>query len=812
MILKYISIALISLFICNTSYTQSFLPCLQQSEYQSNWQCIGPFNAPNQTMHQHFGAINAISVNPDNENEIFVGAYSAGLFHTINKGKSWECMTDNFIYPVIGVNAIWIDYSKKPYTILLATGCKTVCDGADFGILKSTDGGLHWSNHYKEEPDLFVSTIFKKIQYDKVNHVFYATGNQVIIRSFDEGNHWEPIFSLKQIPSVIAKKDFEINSLIISDDGQALYFTTKANVEIDPLTNKPLIESDLIKIQHPYKILDNIRYEKMTSQITEIEQDDQKTLALKVIKTADHQLIIDRTFVGTRLRKIYTYDIASQQVTAITTPNYKSLQADIYWRAGLIVNPTNRKYMYLAGNILYRSTDSGHTFKPLYDYSFGENNIPHADIRSINIYHFSEDGLNDIIYLGTDGGLSYSNNSGKSFVNLNGESLPITQFYGLGISPFTGTISAGSQDNSIMSYLPKTREWIIAITGDGYDVEYNKRIPNEAYGQYNARIMMKTTNDIAPFNVWMNINEKERAYNKKTLATDLNGNLYFAEDHFNILRKGATSWETTRFDEAHEALAFAVSCSDTSVIYLSKCWHSLYKSTDGGKTFKNISDQVLIDGHLKSNTRIHAICIAPDNPNKVWISLGYLGDYKDPCKQTNRVLLSEDGGITWSDYSMGLPVYNVSDIVFLEGTKEALFASTIEGIFFRENSQEPWKLFSTHLPKCIIPEMQISYCRGKLIAATYGRGLWETDLPDVKYNAPKIIKGNISWEVEDNEALYMTSDIELNKKAILTINAPVHIAKGKTIWVKNKNQIVMGKKGKLLNECGESWNGIKIKK
>lgn len=41
----------------------------------------------------------------------------------------------------------------------------------------------------------------------------------------------------------------------------------------------------------------------MTSQITEIEQDDQKTLALKVIKTADHQLIIDRTFVGTRLRK-----------------------------------------------------------------------------------------------------------------------------------------------------------------------------------------------------------------------------------------------------------------------------------------------------------------------------------------------------------------------------------------------------------------------------------------------------------------------------------------------------------------------------
>lgn len=70
------------------------------------------------------------------------------------------------------------------------------------------------------------------------------------------------LFFIKTNSLSDCKKDFEINSLIISDDGQALYFTTKANVEIDPLTNKPLIESDLIKIQHPYKILDNIRYEK----------------------------------------------------------------------------------------------------------------------------------------------------------------------------------------------------------------------------------------------------------------------------------------------------------------------------------------------------------------------------------------------------------------------------------------------------------------------------------------------------------------------------------------------------------------------
>ncbi|MBK8145133.1 MAG: hypothetical protein IPK62_09120 [Bacteroidetes bacterium] len=36
------------------------------------------------------GAISAISVNPMDPMEIFVGANSAGLFHTSNRGLSWN--------------------------------------------------------------------------------------------------------------------------------------------------------------------------------------------------------------------------------------------------------------------------------------------------------------------------------------------------------------------------------------------------------------------------------------------------------------------------------------------------------------------------------------------------------------------------------------------------------------------------------------------------------------------------------------------------------------------------------------------------
>lgn len=218
---------LFALLMAVNSQAQNHLPCLQQSEYQSNWKYVGPFNSYDKTENQHFGAISAISVNPNDPMEIFVGANSAGLFHTKNRGTSWECLTDNFIYPIIGVNDIWIDYNKNPYTILISTGAKTVCDIADFAMLLSKDGGQTWTNHFKEDSTLFVSMSMNKILRDSVRNTFYAFGTRNIIRSKDQGESWEEIFSQAQVPSVISRKEYEIVSFDINRDGTELYFTLR---------------------------------------------------------------------------------------------------------------------------------------------------------------------------------------------------------------------------------------------------------------------------------------------------------------------------------------------------------------------------------------------------------------------------------------------------------------------------------------------------------------------------------------------------------------------------------------------------------
>jgi hypothetical protein len=108
--------------------------------------------------------------------------------------------------------------------------------------------------------------------------------------------------------------------------------------------------------------------------------------------------------------------------------------------------------------------------------------------------------------------------------------------------------------------------------------------------------------------------------------------------------------------------------------------------------------------------------------------------------------------------------------------------------------------------------LNINYCRGKLIAATYGRGLWETDLPSINYSNPIVIKKNTVFETSlPTEAMPISTDIIIKKNKTLTINCAVHMAKGKSIWLKNINQLVLGTNGRILNECGEKWNDIKIK-
>jgi hypothetical protein len=96
---------------------------------------------------------------------------------------------------------------------------------------------------------------------------------------------------------------------------------------------------------------------------------------------------------------------------------------------------------------------------------------------------------------------------------------------------------------------------------------------------------------------------------------------------------------------------------------------------------------------------------------------------------SNGVWTSQDAGETWTDMSDGLPAgLPVQAIVYQNGGPDALYAGTSVGVYYRDNTMAGWVPFMDGLPNVEIAELEISYCAGKIRAATYGRGVWESDL------------------------------------------------------------------------------------
>ncbi|MEZ5046949.1 MAG: hypothetical protein R2831_08150 [Chitinophagaceae bacterium] len=794
------------------SNAQKVSSCLQINQ-DVQWDYLGPTNTEEEIGNQYQGALKCVSVNPNNSSEIFIGSFTGGLFHTIDRGQHWSCLTDAIDYPIIGVNDLIVDYSKKPYTITIATGASEIWfDFPTLGIFRSYDGGLTWKNSLPIEDE-------KSILYEEVQHfslsadssLWFAHTPKDILYSQDDGEHWSKLFSIKLYPDFYENNDYKINSILYNEITKSLYFTTLTHDTKIANKNSYKNECDIIRITN---FESNPEINKITTQVKKSDDamTQTNTSVFKLVGFNKTQGIIQRSYQNSSHTNFYTLDFATEQITHVIQQRGSAVsQESIFWRHGLCVNPANPAIVYFAGNLLYKSLDSGKTFRAMYSYSYGANHVPHADIRYMQISKASKNGEHDELYLCTDGGLSYSKNGGESFVSLNGQSLSITQFYGLGSSPFSGIISAGAQDNSIMSYDPKIKKWYFENQGDGYDVAYSQTTPGWAIGQYNFLTNQYTFNDKVPFTKSSNLSVSHKGVNTSNLYAHHEGHFYFADNKVNILYRDSSRWITSQTVFEHDILAMAVAPTNSQLIYISGLWSGLAKSSDGGRTFEHFPKNILVDGQSTELNRIHSICISPYNENEVWLGFGYMSNYNSFCHSGLRIIYSSDGGKTWTNQSAGLSPFAIADIKYIEGSSGSLLAASPMGIFFKENEFTPWVLWGNNLPKSIITEIDINYCRGKIIVSSYGRGLWESDLPLIKKPKQILIKKNTTYRLSKKiDEMTCHEDIKIKNCKTLTIDCVLHMAKGKKIYVKDKNQVVLTERGKIVNECGENWGGIVV--
>ncbi|MEO5581873.1 MAG: hypothetical protein ABIR66_04230, partial [Saprospiraceae bacterium] len=160
---------------------------------------------------------------------------------------------------------------------------------------------------------------------------------------------------------------------------------------------------------------------------------------------------------------------------------------------------------------------------------------------------------------------------------------------------------------------------------------------------------------------------------------------------------------------------------------------------------------------ISATTFISSMAVNPANRNEVWATIsGYQSGVK--------VFRTTDAGVTWTNLSLSLPNIPIYSIVFANNSNNptgAVYVGSEIGVFYTDDGIPDWVPFTNRLPHVPVTDLQLNYSNGTLKAATYGRGIWQTDLyatcPSLVLVDYDINQGQYNFE--SSNVLYAYKDI-----------------------------------------------------
>lgn len=649
--------------------TRDVRPVNNARMQSTNWTYVGPDVVP--ANGGGAGRVNVLRFNPVDNNILYLGSASGGLWKSIDGGSTWTAL-DDFL-TALSVADIAIN-PRYPDSIYVATG-----DGygyevnGDFwggtysaGILVSPDGGVTWNPTgiaFTQDQNNIVQRLTINPQDPSI---MLAATRYGLFRSTDAGVNWN---------SVRTSKHYDIEwgvgnpAKVFATTSSILYVSYNYGATWSP------VQGGLCGGR---------------SMIGTCEADS------------------NRVYVLCENGNLWRSDDAGDSFTATTDPS--SLVTFYgYYDGVLAVSPTDPDVVICAGMNIGRSDDGGQTWYQIGNMSW--NDYIHVDNHSMDF----APGNGNIIFSGNDGGLFRSTNGGATWTDLS-DQLHIKQYYRMGQSATNaGVIYAGAQDNGTDRLA--NGNWTQVFGADGMDCMVDYTDDDIAYVSYQYGALQRSTdggnnfNDIAPSSgEWVT-----------PFAIDPvdHNTIYAGYDQVYKSTNRGTNWNTIGpVAIGGGIIALAIAPSNPNYIYTAAL-DRIYMTSNGGASWNNITTGLPV-----GSTGITYIAISNQNPQQVWVTLsGYQAGIK--------VFSSVDGGSTWSNVSGTLPNIPVNCIVYQNGSNDALYIGTDFGVYYRDATLTDWVPYGNDLPNVIVSDMEIYYAGQKLRAATYGRGIWEVDLNPV---------------------------------------------------------------------------------
>jgi hypothetical protein len=224
-------------------------------------------------------------------------------------------------------------------------------------------------------------------------------------------------------------------------------------------------------------------------------------------------------------------------------------------------------------------------------------------------------------------------------------------------------------------------------------------------------------------------------------------------------------------------IALAYAPSNTQVIYAATRTQ-IFKTSNGGNSWIMLNG-VAITTVASPNTYL---TVSPTNPDIIYTTQGgYLSADKVWVANTLTPATT-----TWQNVSGTLPNVPINCITYQKNTADAIYIGTDVGVFYKNNTMTDWVTYKTGLPNVVVTELEIAYNDNKIWAATFGRGLWSsnlyTSLPTTLLNFDAKISNkdvNLTWETT-NEINTNNYEVEKSFDGNNWINIGIVIAKNIT--------------------------------
>ena len=663
------------------------------------WRERGPTNIGGRTR-----AVMIDEGSPD-RNRVFAGGVSGGLWVTEDISQPqpvWTAIND--WWSNISVGFIAQDPNDTDI-IYVGTGEGTA-NGSIIrgeGIFVSTDGG----NTFELTADIQAYSFCHHALVDPRNSVAYFATNRGLYRTDDLGQSYERVLSSALGASSNTIWDVQyVDGMLYASSNSDIYRSA---------TGDPGDWTDITPGSSNFP-----------GNLNRVEFSVAKTNPDRIYAIGDQNGGASRIQVTSNGGALW------QAVAQPTFDGIEFTRGQVWYDLDIAVSPFDERYIIAGGVPISYSTDGGGTMV-LYDYSF------HVDQHGI----FFDEQDPDRILFGNDGGVYMSTNGTPNNVLDKNNIYNVSQYYACALHPeaFSDYMLGGTQDNGSHALDdPRKGPARYVNGGDGVYCHIDQDDPNiqwvsSQFGNY--RLSTDGGNSFGG-----GVSVEGSFINRSDYDND--ADILYAQtalgDYYRYAVDGGSGIDNGPVNVPGFSINVSTVHADASTP------NRIYFGGSGQvvRVDEAHSDEATLTTLGSFGGSVTGIYVHPDDPDYIVVVLGNYG-------LTNNIRLSTDGGETWvgcegNAIPNNLPDIPVNDVVLNPDNPEQALIATDAGVWSTDKlngDQTQWypPVANTGIPVVRTDMLQVRESDKIVLAGTYGRGLWTSDVfadPNARFVADQV--------------------------------------------------------------------------